>query len=279
MARRVSALVLLGILVAVTASLVVAAAPTVTLVLRSGEKVRGELIDLGGVGYTVRVGGSERRIAAGDVAVIDFTGAPFRPAELERVRQGQAIAVFHSGDVFEGRLVDIGGTDPLRMTFSTSGGNRDVNSSELSRVYLSRWQGMPEGSGATTLPGEAPGLAQGGEGMTIPANPCWTNTARSVRQGQRVTFSGSGEIQLSADRNDIASVAGSRTGRTSSNAPIPGALAGALIGRVGNSRPCGIGDQKTALPMPASGQLWLGINDDSCGDNRGQFKVQISIGR
>jgi hypothetical protein len=262
---------------AVTASL--AAAAPVTIVLRSGDRVSGDLIDLNTGGFVVRVGGSDRQIATGDVAVIDFTGAPFRPAELERVRQGQAIAVFHSGDVFEGRLVDIGGANPLRLTFSTPGGNRDVNSSELSRVFLSRWQGMPDAGGATTLPAEVPGPGQGGEGMAIPANPCWTNTARSVRQGQRVTFSGSGEIQLSADRNDLAGVGGSRTGRTSPNAPIPGGLAGALIGRVGNSRPFEIGDQRSALAMPTSGQLWLGINDDHCGDNRGEFRVQISIRR
>jgi hypothetical protein len=51
-------------------------------------------------------------------------------------------------------------------------------------------------------------------------------------------------------------------------------LAGALIGRVGNSQPFGIGDQKTALGMPATGQLFLGINDDHCGDNRGQFRCR-----
>jgi hypothetical protein len=50
-------------------------------------------------------------------------------------------------------------------------------------------------------------------------------------------------------------------------------------GCVGSGRPFGIGDQKAALPMPASGQLWLCINDDNCGDNRGQLKVQINIGR
>jgi hypothetical protein len=254
------------------------AAPTVTLVLTSGEKVRCELVDLGGVGFTVRVNGADRQIPAADVAVIDFTGAPFRPAELERVRQGQAIAVFHSGDVFEGRLADIGGTDPLRMTFSTNGGTRDVSSNELSRVYLSRWQGMP-GTGAVTQPGEAPNLDQGGAGLTVPANPCWTNTVRSVRQGQRVTFVGTGEIQLSADANDIAGVAGARNGRLSAAAPIPGALVGALIGRIGNGRPFGIGDQVVPLTMPASGQLWLGINDDHCADNRGQFKVEISVRR
>jgi len=74
-------------------------------------------------------------------------------------------------------------------------------------------------------------------------------------------------------------VAGSRTGRTSPGAPIPGALVGALIGRVGNSRPFGIGDQKIALGMPAAGMLFLGINDDHCGDNRGQFKVAINVMR
>jgi hypothetical protein len=276
MAKRLTMAVLMATVLAASASLW--AAPTVTLILSSGEKVRGELIDLGGVGYTIRVGGADRQIPAGQVAVIDFTGAPFRPAELDRVRQGQALAVFHSGDTFEGRLIDIGGNEPLRMTFSTSGGNRDVSSSELSRVYLSRWEGMPAQSGAATLPGEAgPSLDPGGAGITIPANPCWTNTGRSVRRGQSVHFVGTGEIQLSADAQDIAGVAGSRTGRKSASAPIPGALAGALIGRVGNGQPFGIGDQQTALAMSAAGQLWLGINDDHCGDNRGQFKVQVTI--
>ena len=253
------------------------AAPTVTLVLRSGEKIRCELVDLGGGGFTVRVNAADRQIPAADVAVIDFSGAPFRQAEIERVRQGQAIAVFHSGDVFEGRLTDIGGTDPLRMTFAASGGTRDINSSELARVYLSRWQGMPAGGTATQLPAEAPPTAPGGAGLAVPASQCWTNTLRSVRQGQRVTFRGTGEIQLSADASDIAGVAGSRNGRLSANAPIPGALVGALIGRIGNGRPFGIGDQQVALAMPAAGQLWVGINDDHCGDNRGEFRVQINI--
>jgi hypothetical protein len=253
------------------------AAPTVTLVLRSGEKIRCELVDLGGGGFAVRVNGADRQIPAADVAVIDFSGAPFRQAEIERVRQGQAIAVFHSGDVFEGRLTDIGGTDPLRMTFAAGGGTRDINSSELARVYLSRWQGMPAGGTATQLPAEVPPTAPGGAGLAVPASQCWTNTLRSVRQGQRVTFLGTGEIQLSADAGDIAGVAGARNGRLSANAPIPGALVGALIGRIGNGRPFGIGDQRVALAMPAAGQLWLGINDDHCGDNRGEFRVQINI--
>jgi hypothetical protein len=264
-------LIVLGILMAVTVSL--AAAAPVTVILRSGDRVTGDLVDLNSGGFVVRVRGTEQQIARGEVAAIAFTNAQIPPAETGKIQDGRALVVLNSGETFYGSLADIGGTSPLRLSFRTPDGDREIGSNEVARIYFSRWQGM-----STSTEGQSDAaLDQGGAGIAVPANQCWTNTLRSVRQGQRVTFNGTGEIQLSADRNDIAGVAGSRTGRSSPSAPIPGALAGALIGRVGNGRPFGIGDQKTALPMPASGQLWLGINDDHCGDNRGQFKVQINI--
>ena len=273
MARRLSTLVVLGILMAVTAAL--AAAAPVTLILRSGDRVTGDLVDLNSGGFVVRVRGAEQQIARGEVAAIAFTNAQIPPAETAKIQNGRTFVVLQDGQNFYGSLADIGGTSPLRLSFRTPDGDRELNSDQVARIYFSSWQGMSTSTGGQT----EGALDPGGEGMVIPANPCWTNTLRSVRQGQRVTFNGTGEIQLSADGSDLAGVAGSRAGRTSPNAPIPGALAGALIGRVGNGRPFGIGDQKTALPMPASGQLWLGINDDHCGDNRGQFKVQINIMR
>jgi hypothetical protein len=272
MARRVSVVVILGTLMAVAASL--AAAAPVTLILRSGDRVRGDLIDMNAGGFVVRVRGAEQQLALGDVAAIAFTNDQIPSSETGRIRDGRAMVVLHSGQSFYGSLADIGGTNPLRLSFRTPDGDRDVNSDQVARIYFSRWQGMTDSTSGAQ--GE-PTLDPGGAGMTIPANPCWTNTARSVRRGQRVSFNRSGEIQLSADRTDIAGVAGSRRGRTSPYAPIPGALAGALIGRVGNGQPFGIGDQRIAMPMPASGQLFLGVNDDHCGDNRGQFKVQINI--
>ena len=56
---------------------------------------------------------------------------------------------------------------------------------------------------------------------------------------------------------------------------MPGVLAGALIGRIGNNTPFGIGTQGT-FPAPAAGQLFLGINDSNFSDNEGEFRVQIS---
>ena len=269
MARRVSTLVVFGVLMAAAASL--AAAAPVTLILKSGDRVRGDLIDLNAGGFVVRVRGAEQQFAPDDVGAIAFTDAQFPSAETNKIQDGRALVVLRSGQTFYGSLADIGGTSPLRLSFRTPDGDRELNSDQVARIYFSRWQGVGEAAA------DAPALDQGGAGMTVPANPCWTNTGRSVRRGQRVTFNGSGEIQLSADQNDIAGVAGSRTGRTSPNAPIPGALVGALIGRVGNSQPFGIGDQTIALGMPAAGQLFLGINDDHCGDNRGQFKVEINL--
>ena len=64
----------------------------------------------------------------------------------------------------------------------------------------------------------------------------------------------------------------------SSGAPLPRALAGALIGRIDNGLPFGIGDL-TSITAPASGLLYLGTNDDNVSDNTGQFQVVISLGR
>lgn len=277
MARRVSALVAAGIATALTAS--IASAAPVTLILRSGDRVRGDLVDLKTAGFVLSVRGAEQQFARDEVAAIAFTDAQIPAEETAKIQGGRAFVVLRNGDTFHGGLADISGTAPLRLSFRTPDGDRELNSDQVARIYFSTWQGMPGGV-AAQLPAQAPpDLDAGGAGFTVPANPCWTNTARSVRQGQRVTFTGTGEIQLSADPKDIAGVAGSRTGRTSPNAPMPGVLAGALIGRVGNGRPFGIGDQRVPLGMPASGQLWLGINDDACGDNRGQFKVQMSFQR
>ena len=57
--------------------------------------------------------------------------------------------------------------------------------------------------------------------------------------------------------------------------PLPNAYAGALIGRVGTNGPVfAIGDQ-ASLTVQENGQLFLGINDDETGDNRGEFRVKI----
>jgi hypothetical protein len=240
--------------------------------LRSGERISGDLVDMGGSGFTVRVNGQERNVRTGDVAVIDFAGpgGNFPSSELNALGSGQAI-VLSSGEVMQGRLVDLSGSAPLKVTMDlASGGRRDFRSNEIRRIYLAR----PSGGGGTAA---TPPTASG-PGIAVPANMRWVDTRITVRRGQTVTFNATGEIQLSGDSGDRASAAGSLRGRypTGSGA-MRNVLAGALVGRVGASA-FGIGNQTTPLTMPADGRLYLGVNDDTPADNQGEFRVTVTPG-
>ena len=111
MARRVSTIVVFGVLMAMTASL--AAAAPVTVVLRSGDRVRGDLVDLNAGGFVLNVRGAEQQIARGEVAAIAFANDQFPAAETARIQGGRAFVVLTGGDTFDGNLADIGGTSPL----------------------------------------------------------------------------------------------------------------------------------------------------------------------
>jgi len=237
-----------------------------TLVLKSGERVTGQLVDLGGVGFTVRVNGQERQIAQNDVAVIDFTGGNMSDADWAKF-SGTSQVVLKSGQTIDGQLYDIGGTTPLKLTVKTSGGDRELSSSEVARIVLAK----PENAVATTGNAQSPA---GGNTITVSGQQAWTPTGITVRKGQTLTFNTTGEVQLSADANDKAPSTGSASGRYAQRSAMPRVLAGALIGKIGNGQPFGIGSQ-TSIVAPASGQLFLGVNDDSFGDNQGSFQVTI----
>ena len=129
-------------------------------------------------------------------------------------------------------------------------------------------------NGGSLDPRGPQGSDAGSVAITVPGNRQWTATNIQVQAGDVVRFQSSGEISFT-NANDRAGVAGSPDLKYVAGAPIPGALAGALIGRIGNGQPFGIGDQ-TTIRMPGSGTLYLGINDDNVGDNSGQFQIVIS---
>jgi hypothetical protein len=137
--------------------------------------------------------------------------------------------------------------------------------------------GQYSNGGRTNYGGRNAGGAANGT-FTVAANRQWTPTGIRVNQGDVLRFSSSGEIHFTGNPADRAGVAGSPDHKFVGGAPLPGALAGALIGRIDNGLPFGIGDQ-TTITVPASGLLYLGTNDDNVADNSGQFQVVISSGR
>lgn len=264
---------IIALAVAATAYVGVAQAQeNATLTLRSGEKITAQLLDLGGVGFTIRVNGQERQIPTNDVAVIDFTGGNMTNDDWSKVTSGQHAIWLRSGEIISGNLYDIGGTTPLRLTLHTPSGERVVGSNEVARIVLARTDAAVAGTtgGGTGTGNLAPAT---GTGLVVSGRQAWTPTGITVRRGEVLTFNTTGEIQLSGDTNDVAGAAGAKSQRYATNSPLPRNFAGALIGRVGNTV-FPIGSQ-TSVTMPASGQLFLGINDDGFEDNIGEFRVEI----
>jgi len=241
-----------------------------TLTLRSGDRVSGQLIDLGGVGFTMKVNGAERQIPTSDVAVIDFTSSTMTEADWAKVNSGEQTVVLKNGSTVNGQLFDIGGTSPLKITFKTSSGEREFSSAEIGRIVLAKPSNAVATSGNSSL------AAPTGSGVSVSPKTPWTSTGITVRKGETLSFNTTGEVQLSADASDVASSAGSKSGRRATSAPLPNALAGALIGRIGaTGQPFAIGNQ-SQVTMPAAGQLFLGVNDDGFDDNQGEFRVDIT---
>jgi len=243
-----------------------------TLTLRSGDKVSGQLVDLGGVGFTVRVNGAERQIPTNDVAVIDFAGGSMTDADWAKVNDGTQTVVLRNGSTVDGQLFDIGGTTPLKITFKTSSGDREFSSGEIGRIILARPSNAVATSGTTTNPNLAPAT---GSGVSVSPRQAWTSTGLTLKKGEVLTLNTTGEVQLSGDASDIAGSAGSKTGRRASNAQMPSVPAGALLGRIGNGQPFPLGNA-TTLTAPADGVLFLGVNDDGFDDNQGEFRVEIT---
>lgn len=256
---------------ALTVTGVAQAQENATLTLRNGDKVTGQLVDLGGSGFTVRVNGAERNIATNEVAIIDFAGGTMTDADWAKVSGGDQVVFLKSGDTVKGQIYDIGGTSPLKITFKTASGDRELSSSEIGRIVLAR----PSNAVATS--GSNANLqAASGSGISVNPKQPWTSTGMTVRKGEVLHFNATGEVQLSTDPNDVATAFGAKSGRKATNAQMPSVLAGALIGRIGtNGQPFAIGSG-VPVTMPAAGQLFLGINDDGFEDNQGELRVDIT---
>jgi len=271
-------------------------AQSATVVMRNGDRVRAEVIDMGR-NFTLNVDGQTRQVPIGDIVLLDFAGdgRNVAPDEVSKVNAANGgYVVMRNGEQFNASLQDFTGK-PLIAVFSNG---RKANTGEIARIYLgsvSNVPGFPTASNQTvTSPdAEGPGRMRGrGRGnrdayrdrsaapanartVVVPSNVPWTNTGFNVTRGQYLRFEPSGEIRLSTNGEDMARAAGALSFRHADKATIPTIPVGALIARIGNGDPFPIGDTTNAFDMPASGRLFLGVNDDHYPDNSGNFVVKV----
>lgn len=250
--------------------------PQVTVVLRSGERVTGGLQDLANDRFYIRTGmHDDRRIPRNDVSLLDFVGGAsgLPETELRHARGDRHAMVLRSGQVVVGQFLGIegGGKEKfdLHVAFRTdSGEERRVRVGEVGRVYMGRFDQSPTASTSATAG------AGGARTIRVPANSRWVDTMLSVQQGQTVNLRTTGEVNVGA--GVMAGPAGATSAKAPNRAPLPNAGMGALVGRVGNGQAFGIGDQ-SSFPAPATGRLYLMVNDDVVSDNSGEFTVELSV--
>ena len=99
-----------------------------------------------------------------------------------------------------------------------------------------------------------------------------------MRKGDKLSFTGTGQIQWGVGK--FAGPEGSTdklaAARFRPAYPVSTIGAGALIGKVGSGLAFAVG-KAANIVADGTGTLYLGINDNSYGDNKGQFSVSIAL--
>jgi hypothetical protein len=264
-----------------------AAQDRATVQMRDGAKFEGRIEELTANGELfVRVSqNDQRRVPVSSVALIDKVGGAsgLPNNELREAAGSEHLLLLTNGSSVRGRLVAIRGgqgsaNEDQARTYvfrSSDGREQSYGPDQVARVYLGSYPFVAGNTSANSAADLASGNDTPGS-IRVPASGGWVNTGMRVRRGELISFNTSGEVQLSENSNDRARPAG--TPRMAPGAPLPTVNAGALIGRVGNSAPFGIGDQ-TSVPMPFDGVLFLAVNDDERSDNAGAFSVSMTRNR
>jgi hypothetical protein len=219
--------------------------------------------------------GTELRLPFEQVAVIDFAGGRPSAAELDAVPNDRDnhLLVLRGGYSQLGRLVNIIGGDTVRWR-NAAGQEQQYAVRDVLRVYLN-------GETARTVfnyTGSRRNAGQAANPVTIQvdARQPWSDSGLTVRQGEQLSFRAAGQIQYAANRRDTTGPNGNAASRRA-EFPASGAPVGALIGKIDQGgAPFVIGSQAQPIAMPASGHLYIGVNDSNFGDNNGAYSVTIT---
>jgi hypothetical protein len=246
----------------------------VTVVLRDGQRLTGEVPELDARGFTLKANGREQVIPVNSVAAIEYApGDP--PADAKaRLDAGQSLVVLRNGQIIDGRLVDIGGDSPKRLTVQTSGGERDVLSIEVAKVYLYYPTQSAAASAAPPVAAASEATAPSKGTIIVSATQAWTSTGLRVKRGDRLEIIGFGDIGIG---NNASSGVGGSPAATIAGVqyPLQTAPAGALIARINDGKPFPVVNVAQPITMPMDGTLFLGINDDHVEDNAGNYTVTV----
>jgi len=282
MARRfVSAIAI----VACTGLYALAADERANFIMTNGERKSGTIVAHGSdrenlIGGYLNLGQDNAKdltFPIDQVAIIEFSPGRPQNTELSQLPGAGHMLFLRNGTVQPGRFVNMINGDTL--VWENAGGQRQQYAiRDVNRVYLnpdaarSVFRYVAPSTNAVNAVGTA---GRVGRTISVPANQAWVDTGLDVNRGDRVSFQASGQITWDTGAGQTATPDGSGT-QQRTGLPLGTAPVGALIGRVGNDAPFGIGMQTQPLVMPAAGRLMLGVNDSVLADNAGAFSVVVT---
>jgi hypothetical protein len=108
-----------------------------SLTLRTGEVLRGEILDLSGSGFTLRMVDGMRQVPEDLVTIVDFSvGGPVTGPEIERLRGSRHLLALRSGALVGGRMLGMTGASPMRVIVETDSGRREYPATDVARILL-----------------------------------------------------------------------------------------------------------------------------------------------
>lgn len=121
----------------------VAGGHDVTLLLKSGERVTGELASLDGSNVDVKdTDGEHHAVSVSEVVLMDFLGGArlANRSEIDQARGGAGhLVVLYDGTTRSGHVVDIvdeGGAEAVVVFDSTDGRRDQIPLNDVNRLYL-----------------------------------------------------------------------------------------------------------------------------------------------
>ena len=294
MNRRVRPIYLLIAAFGVAAAATVVAATDVTFVMKNGQRMSGAFVYHHDANYNLIINGQERVIPSDDIALIEFVPGDPPAGEIAALstdgnppEHDRHMLAFRDGRTLRGKIYDFQGDRILIDARDGSGQitRQTYSMGEVARLYVSApaSRDLFPDTGRDRFQGRGRGRARGQQDLPQPTNvsgptvrvdarSAWTDTGIDVRRGDQVSFSTTGEIMI--DPRIRTGADGTQSVGTP-DIPVRTLGVGGLIGRVGKSEAFAIGANTQSITMPASGRLFLGVNDNRFNDNSGFFNVTI----
>jgi hypothetical protein len=204
MAIRKLALMLALALLALPSFVIAEDEHRATVVMRNGDRVSGNLDGVGNNTVYVRVSqNDQRKLPIGDVLLIDLVGGAsgLPDTELSVAAKPEHLLLMKDGSSMTGRFIGtVGGNEPEphQVVFNSNGQERRLGLNSVARIYMGNYPATST-SANTSSPTNIPAGA-----IRIPANATWVPTNIVVRQGDRLIFNVTGQVQLSDEAGDIA---------------------------------------------------------------------------